>query len=58
MSKLYIFMNTEHDVGGESIKFVSKDRDKVITFIGNYVMDSKNEGSTGYYEIVEVDVEL
>lgn len=60
MSKLYIFMDTEHDTGGRSVKFISEDRDKVITFIGNYAIDSKNEGSTCYYEIVEVglDVEL
>lgn len=50
---LYIFMDTANEVGGESLKFSSKDKQEVLLFIAEYALAGKSD-LTSYYEIVEV----
>lgn len=56
METIYLFLDSEHEAGGGAIKFASRDKEEVITFIGNYVLDSANEGTTAYFELIELPV--
>lgn len=53
-SKVYLFLDTESEVGGNSIKFASYDIKNVKAFIADYVME--NEVNATYFEIKEQEV--
>lgn len=40
--KYYILTNTEHEVGVESILYISKDREEVLRALGEFVIESDN----------------
>lgn len=52
---LWVFMDTHQEVGMLSIKFMDEDKDKVLKFIGEYVI-SPDVVSVEYFEFRELKI--
>ncbi len=55
-NEVWIVINTEQNVGAESIIGLFENKGQAINFIGEYVL--KNEIDTSYLELVKKKVEV